>query len=51
MSASHSTDPKLAEALAECERLELTELPEAGKIGLFGAGTEGEEFEIVGEGI
>jgi len=31
--------------------IELTELPEAGKIGLFGAGADGEEFEVVGEGI
>ena len=31
--------------------IELTELPEAGKIGLFGAGAEGEELEVVGEGI
>ena len=31
--------------------IELTELTEAGKIGLFGAGADGQELEVVGEGI
>jgi hypothetical protein len=31
--------------------IELTELPEAGKVGLFGAGADGEELEVIGEGI
>ena len=31
--------------------IELTELPEAGEVGLFGAGADGQEFEVVGEGI
>lgn len=31
--------------------IELTELTEAGKIGLLGAGADGEESEVIGEGI
>ena len=31
--------------------VELTELAEAGKVGLFGAGADGQELEVVGEGI
>ena len=31
--------------------VELTELTEAGEVGLLGAGTDGEELEVVGEGI
>lgn len=31
--------------------VELTELTKAGEVGLFGAGADGEEFEVVGEGI
>ncbi len=31
--------------------IELTELAEAGKIGVFDAGADGQELEVVGEGI
>jgi hypothetical protein len=31
--------------------VELTELTKAGKVGLFGAGADGEELEVVGEGF
>lgn len=31
--------------------VELTELAQAGEVGLFGAGADGEEFEVVDEGI
>lgn len=29
----------------------LAELAEAGEVGLFGAGADGEQFEIIGEGF
>ena len=31
--------------------VELTELAQAGEVGLLGAGADGEEFEVIGEGI
>ena len=31
--------------------IELTELAQAGEVGLFGAGADGEELEVVGKGI
>ena len=31
--------------------VELTELAQAGEVGLFGAGADGEELEVIGEGI
>ena len=31
--------------------VELTELAEAGEVGLFGAGADGQELEVIGEGI
>ena len=30
---------------------ELTELTDTGVVGLFGAGTDGQELQVVGEGI